>query len=44
LVGPLYLSSLSPSEQVLHFLKEEMAPKNAILQSLKKETIESISE
>ena len=43
-VGPLYLSSISPSEQVLHSLKKEMAPKNVILQSSKNETIRSTSE
>ena len=43
-MGHLYLSSLSASEQVLHSLKEEMAPKNVILQSPKKETIGSTSE
>jgi len=43
-VGLLCLSSLSPNEQVLQSLKEEMAPKNVILQSSKKETIRSTSE
>ena len=43
-VEHFYLSSLSPSEQVLNSFKEEMAPKNAILQSSKKENIGSTSE
>ena len=43
-VGHLYLSSLSPSEQVLNSFKEEMALKNVILQSSKRENIGSTSE
>ena len=38
------LSSLSPSKQVLQCFEEEMAPKNVILQSSKKETSRSTSE
>jgi len=43
-VGPLWLSSLSPCKQVLHFFEEERTSENAIFQSLKKETIGSTSE
>ena len=42
-VGHLYLSSLSLNEQVLNSFKEEMAPKNAILESSKRENIGSTS-
>jgi len=43
-VGYLCLSSLSPGGQVIHSFKEEMTPKNAIIQSSKKETIGPTSE
>ena len=43
-MGLLYLLSLSPSKQVLHFFEEEMTPENVILQSSKKETIGSTFE
>jgi len=43
-MGLLCLSSLSPSDKVPHSFKEEMTPKNVILQSLKKKTIGSASE
>jgi len=43
-VGHLCLSSLSPSKQVPHSFKEDIAPKNAILQSSKKKAIGSTYE
>ena len=43
-MGPLCLSYLSPSKQVLHSFEEEIARENAIFQSAKKETIGSTSE